>query len=160
MSAVMLAVFNRFSDAAQIRTELVSDGFPTDRVELTASREKGRAGVQPAGSSQGRFLQYFSTLLDHDDERAFVQQLAERVADGSIATIAVHPRGELETSRATQILENRGALQVVAHELKNQALEHAASPQTRSWLAYLIPDHTADAGRFYLRQLPDKAPEH
>ena len=94
MSAVMLAVFNRFSDAAQIRTELVSDGFPTDRVELTASREKGRAGVQPAGSSQGRFLQYFSTLLDHDDERAFVQQLAERVADGSIATIAVHPRGE------------------------------------------------------------------
>ena len=105
----MLAVFNMFSDAAQVRTELISDGFPTDRIELTASREKGQAGVQPAGSSQGQFLQYFSTLLDQEEERAFAQQLAQRLADGSIATIAVHPRGELETFRATQILENRGA---------------------------------------------------
>ena len=160
MSAVMLAVFNRFSDAEWVRTELVRDGFPTDRVELTASQEKGRAGVQPAKSSHGQFLQYFSALFDQEDERAFVRQLAERVAGGRIVTIAVHPRGDIETSRATQVLENRGALQVVAHELQKQAFEHAASPQTDSWLAYLIPDHTADVGRFYLRQLPDKASGH
>ena len=64
MSAVLLAVFDRFSDAEKVRTELVRDGFPTDRVELTAQHEKGRAGVQPAESAHGQFLQYYRTLFD------------------------------------------------------------------------------------------------
>lgn len=33
-------------DAESVRTELVRDGLPADRVELTPSREKGRAGLQ------------------------------------------------------------------------------------------------------------------
>jgi hypothetical protein len=156
MSAVLLALFNRFSDAENVRTELVRDGFPTDRVELTASREKGRAGVQPAESSHGQFVQYFGTLFNQEDERGFVQELAKRVAGGNITTIAVHPRGDIETSRAIQILENQGALRLVAHDLQNQAFEHAASPETGSWLARLLPEHLGDAGRFYLRLLPDK----
>jgi hypothetical protein len=155
MSAVMVAIFNRFSDAESVRTELVKEGFPTDRVELTASREKGRAGLQPADSSQGKFVQYFGTLFDQEGERVFVEELAKRVASGSVATIAVHPRGDIETSRATQILEKQGALQVVPHDLENQAFESAASSETSPWLDHLLPQHVGDAGRFYLRSLPD-----
>ena len=50
MSAVLLAVFGQYGDADRVRTKLVSDGFPTDRVELTSSAEPGRAGVQPRTS--------------------------------------------------------------------------------------------------------------
>jgi hypothetical protein len=157
MSAVMVAIFNRFSDAESVRTELVREGFPTDRVELTASRETGRAGLQPADSAQGQFVQYFGTIFDQEGEREFVEELANRVASGSVATIAVHPRGDIETSRATEILEKQGALQVVPHDLENQSFESAASSKTRPWFDYLLPQYVGEAGRFYLRALSDEA---
>jgi len=37
MSAVLLAVFNDYETADRMRVTLVKDGFPTDRVHLTAS---------------------------------------------------------------------------------------------------------------------------
>jgi hypothetical protein len=155
MSAVMLAIFNRFCDAESVRTELVKDGFPTDRVELTATGEKGRAGLQPADSSYGQFTQYFGTLFDREGDRMFVEELAKRVANGSVATITVHPRGDIETSRATEIFEKQGALQVVPHELENQTFESAASSESSSWLEHLLPQYAGDSGRFCLRSLPD-----
>jgi hypothetical protein len=48
MSAVLLAIFNEFKVAERVRVELVRDGFPTDRVELTAGCEPGQAGLDPA----------------------------------------------------------------------------------------------------------------
>ncbi len=155
MSAVMLAIFNRFCYAESVRTELVKDGFPTDRVELTATGEKGRAGLQPADSSHGQFTQYFGALFDREGDRMFVEELAKRVANGSVATIAVHPRGDIETSRATEIFEKQGALQVVPHDLENQAFESAASSESSSWLEHLLPQYAGDSGRFCLRSLPD-----
>ncbi len=48
MSAVLLAVFNDYEAAERVRVTLVRDGFPTDRVELTASCELGRCAFEPA----------------------------------------------------------------------------------------------------------------
>src|SRR2546430_6640227 len=45
------------------------DGFPTDRVELTASCELGRASFEPADSLHGKCVQYFRTLLRGDEDR-------------------------------------------------------------------------------------------
>src|SRR5262250_1095470 len=98
MSAVILAVFNEYAAADRVRTRLVSDGFPTDRVELTATSEPGRAGLQPARSAHEKFVQYFSTLLSKEDERPFVEGLAKRI-EGGAATVTVHPRGTIETQR-------------------------------------------------------------
>ena len=98
MSAVLLAVFGQYGDAERVRTRLVSDGFPTDRVELTASAEPGRAGLHPAGSRRAKFAQYFRTLLSEEDEREFADALAERVEGGTAATIAVHVQGGLGVS--------------------------------------------------------------
>ena len=47
MSAVLLAVFNDYACADQVRMDLFHDGFPTDRVELTACCELGRAAYHP-----------------------------------------------------------------------------------------------------------------
>jgi hypothetical protein len=156
MSAVLLAVFGNFSEAEKVRTELVRDGFPTDRVELTARHDQGRAGLQPAASTQDRFVQYYRMLFDQDDERAFAETLAVRVAAGSAATVTVHPRGDIETSRAAQILEERGAQELVAHDLHNQSFERAASPRGTSVLGQLLPDNPLRAHCFYCWLFPEE----
>jgi len=154
MSAVLVAVFNRFTDAERVRTLLVSDGFPTDRVELTARLERGRAGLHPAASSREQFLQYFRNLFRREDERAFAEALAGRVDEGAAATITVHPRGGIETARAAQILEGEGAQEVVAHDLSNQGFEHAAARSEGSWLSHFALDNPGGADCIYCGVFP------
>lgn len=153
MSAVILAVFNEYAAADRVRTRLVSDGFPTDRVELTASCEPGRAGLQPAGSAHEKFVAYFGTLLREADERPFVEGLAERVDRGA-ATITVHPRGAIETERAAEILEGAGAVEVVGHDLQNQPFEHAASRGQGYWVRHFMLDNPTGADCIYCRLFP------
>ena len=159
MSAVLLAVFNEYGVADRVRTRLVGDGFPTDRVELTASCEPGRAGLHPATSARAKFLQYFRTLLSEDDEWPYVELLAARVEDGA-ATIAVHPRGAIETARAAEILETEGAVEVVGHDLENQSFEHAASRGDGYWVRHFMLDNPTGADCFYCRLFPAHKHEH
>jgi hypothetical protein len=153
MSAVLLAVFNEYGVADRVRTRLVGDGFPTDRVELTASCEPGRAGLQPAASARAKFLQYFRTLLSEDNEWPYVELLAARVEDGA-ATITVHPRGAIETARAAEILETEGAVEVVGHDLENQTFEYAASPGDGYWVRHFMVDNPTGADCIYCRLFP------
>jgi hypothetical protein len=119
MSAVLLAIFNEYKVAERVRVELVRDGFPTDRVELTAGCEPGRAGLEPADSPHGRFVQYFRVLFTFEDERHYAEQLAKCIDNGD-ATITVHPRGSMEAARATQILGNAEPALLISHDLANQ----------------------------------------
>jgi len=160
MSAVLLAVFSRFDDAQRVRTRLVGDGFPTDRVELTAREESGRAGLQPAKSARGQFEQYFGTLLARESERELARQLAERVTDGSVAIVAVHPRGGIETSRATQILTSEGAQEVVGHDLKKQSYEFAASGGDTPMVRHFLPARPEQVHCLYCWLFPEKAHHH
>jgi len=133
MSAVLLGIFNEYRVAELVRTELVRDGFPTDRVELTAGREPGRAGLEPADSPHGRLVQYFRVLFTFEDERHYAEDLAERVDNGD-AIITVHPRGSMETRRATQILANAGAVQLISHDLAKQSPPWTVSKLIRRWI--------------------------
>ena len=160
MAAVLVALYDSHPQAVRARTELVQDGFPTDRVELTSQGEPGRAGVQPAGSRHTQFVQYFRTLLSQEDERAFADALADRVDGGKAATIAVHPRGAIETARAAQILENAGAAEVVGHDLENQSFEHAASRGDGYWVRHFMLDNPTGADCIYCRLFPAHKHEH
>jgi hypothetical protein len=160
MSAVLLAVFGQHGDAERVRTRLVRDGFPTDRVELTSSAEPGRAGLHPAGSKRAKFMQYFRTLLTEEDERAFAEALAERVEGGGASTVAVHPRGAIETARAAEILEDAGAVEVVGHDLENQTFEHAASRGEGYWVRHFMLDNPSGADCIYCRLFPAHKHEH
>jgi len=160
MSAVLLAVFGQHGEAERVRTRLVRDGFPTDRVELTSSAEPGRAGLHPAGSKRAKFMQYFRTLLTEEDERAFAEALAERVEGGGASTVAVHPRGAIETARAAEILENEGAVEVVGHDLENQTFEHAASRGEGYWVRHFMLDNPSGADCIYCRLFPAHKHEH
>lgn len=150
MSAVLLALFNDYETADRVRLELVRDGFPTDRVELTAACEPGRAGYQPAVESHGKFVQYFRTLFKSDADKQYVEVLAERIDCGA-ATVAVHPRGTIETSRATRIIEQGKPAEVTHRDLEAQKWEQAASRSAHPWIKHLWLEYKGDAHCIYCR---------
>jgi hypothetical protein len=140
MSAVLLAVFNEHAAADRARTELVKDGFPTDRVELTSARDPGQVQLEPAAARRAKYEQYFSALLNGEHERPFVRSLIDRIDQGA-AAVAVHPRGNIETARAAEILEHAGAVEVRSHDLDDQFLEQAASREDGYWVRHLLPEN-------------------
>ncbi|MEP7244544.1 MAG: hypothetical protein ABI885_12825 [Gammaproteobacteria bacterium] len=148
MSAVLLAIFNDYASADQVRMNLFQDGFPTDRVELTAGCEPGRAALQAENSPHGRFVKYFSALLPGKDERQFAERFAERLDEGA-AAITVHPRGLVETSRATEILEYAHPSAVLQHDISHQAFEHAAARSAKPWISHLWVENTSNAHCIY-----------
>ena len=126
MSAVLAALFSDHETAERVRTRLVSDGFPTDRVELTSCRELGQAGLSPAAPVSEKLLQYFREIFQDETARRSARLLARGVLEGH-AAITVQPRGQVETKRAFDLLTEGGPLELREHDLDNQAMERAAA---------------------------------
>ncbi len=145
MSAVITAMFDAYGAADSARLTLVRDGFPTDRVDLTAECEPGRAALAPAASSHEMLMRHFSALFSGKDERECVERLTERIEHGG-AAVTVHPRGPLEILRAWEILEDAHPVELAEHDLSNQRLEHAAAGHTRPWIRafWIESDHPSD----------------
>ena len=150
MSAVLLAVFNDYETADRVRVELVRDGFPTDRVELTATCELGRAGLLPAELPHDKFMQYYRTLFKSDDDFPYVEELVERVDCGA-ATVAVHPRGDIEADRAAKIIQSCAPMDVAHRDLAKQGWERAASKSDHPWIRHLWLEWKGDAHCIYCR---------
>ena len=105
MTPVIVALFDDYGIADQVRTQLVADGFPTDRVELTSLLEAGQADAEPGDAFVARVSNYFHTLLDQGGQQdGHADELARRVRGGHSA-IAVHPRTDYEIKSARQILQ-------------------------------------------------------
>lgn len=142
MSAILVAVFEDHTTAENIRTQLVKDGFPTDRVELTSLQELGQVKLIPRDGLGAKLTEYFGNLFQHagthGDERS-VQLLQRAVLDGK-ATVAVQPRGDIETQRALELLNEGGPLEIRHADLESQMLEHAASEGETSltWIGKVL----------------------
>lgn len=127
MSALVVALYDNHAAAERVRTRLVKEGFPTDRVQLTSSDEPGQAAiVGPAHDLEAQLEEYFSALFDRLDELPNVHFFVDGVQQGH-AALTVHPRGEIETHRALEIMEEAQPLEICDHDLEDQALEQAAS---------------------------------
>ncbi len=150
MSAFLVAVYDDYATAARVRTLLVTDGFPTDRVELTAECDRGRADLIPALSPHDKFSRYFGTLFTHEDEVRYPEQFATCVDCGS-AVIAVHPRGIVETARANQILADARPNELVGHDLEHQPLEFAAARRDHLWARHFWAENPGHADCIYCR---------
>jgi hypothetical protein len=150
MSAVLLAVFNDYEAADRVRLQLFRDGFPTDRVELTCSIEPGRAGLQPADEPHDKFMQYYRTLFKSADDMDYIESLTERVDCGA-ATVTVHPRGVIETTRATEIIAKAQPAEVAHRDLDNHGFERAAAPKKHPWIKHLWVEWKGDAHCIYCR---------
>jgi len=149
MSAVLLAVFNDYETADRVRLELFRDGFPTDRVDLTAVCDLGRAACQPAAQPLGKFIQYFGTLFKAATDREYVESLAGRIDHGA-AAVTVHPRGMVETQRAAQIIDSGSPAEIAHRDLGNQALERAAARSEQPWIKHVMLEKS-DAHCIYCR---------
>ncbi len=150
MSAVIVGVFADDETAESVRSRLFEDGFPTDRIDVIAVTNPGHAALVPAGSAHEQFRLYFHTLFNHDFERPLAEKFAESIEHGA-ATVVVHPRGAIETARASEILRSKGPIEVAHHDLTKQAFEHAASTRARPWISYLWPQSTTNERCIYCR---------
>jgi len=148
MSAVLLAIFPDYDIASRVRLALFHDGFPTDRIELTASREPGRAALLAADTPHRQFAKYFGSLFCSPDEHDVPEHLARRLDDGAVA-VTVHPRGPVETTRATEILRHGHPTEVLEHELMDQRFEHAAARTARPWVSHLWVENHSKAHCIY-----------
>lgn len=157
MSTVLLAVFNDPATAERVRVTLIRDGFPTDRVALTALHELGHAALQPAGSAHDKCVQYFRALLGREDERHYPEMLAERIDNGA-ATVSVLPRGAIETARATHIIQQAHPEEVLGHDLANHGWEHAAARHDSAWAQHVWFEQSPDSPHcIYCRLFPHLA---
>ncbi len=139
MSAVLVALFKDHAAAVAVRTYLVKDGFPTDRVALTSCQELGQADLVPRNGVGDKLTEYFRLLFQDQpfgtDERT-VQLLQRAVVDGK-ATLTVQPRGEVETKRALQLLNEGNPFEVRGSDLENQTLEGAAAEHETPVITWL-----------------------
>jgi len=112
MTPVIVALFDDYGIADRVRTELVADGFPTDRVELTSLLETGQADSEPGDAFVARVSNYFHTLLDQTEEHnGDADAFAERVRNGNSA-ITVHPRTDYEIDSVRSILHRNNPVAV------------------------------------------------
>ena len=112
MTPVIVALYDDYGIADRVRTQLVADGFPTDRVELTSRLETGQADSEPGDAFIARVSNYFHTLFDQDGRRSpEADELARRVRDGSSA-ITVHPRLDYEINSVREILQRNNPVAV------------------------------------------------
>jgi hypothetical protein len=105
MTPVIVAIYDDFGVAERVRTELVADGFPTDRVELTSKVESGQADAEPGETYWHKVSNYFHAIFDQTGNYASADQFADRVRNGGSA-ITVHPRTDYEMDSARAILQN------------------------------------------------------
>jgi hypothetical protein len=147
MSALVVALYDNHTAAERVRTRLVHEGFPTDRVRLTSRSEPGEAAVVgPSEALQAQLEEYFSHLFDRDDERSNVHLFVDGVQQGH-AALTVHPRGQVETDRALAIMEEAQPIEICDHDLEDQAMERAAGPRDTEPLVKQLLDATRDSVR-------------
>jgi hypothetical protein len=118
MTPVIVALYEDFGVAERVRTELVADGFPTDRVELTSKVEQGQADAEPGDSYWKKVSNYFHAIFDQTGNATCADQFASRVRGGSSA-ITVHPRTDYEMDSARTILRKSNPSDFQEHTTTN-----------------------------------------
>lgn len=139
MGALVAALYKDHATADQVRTALVSEGFATDRVQLTSPSEPGPAGLTPANSSTAQLREYFQQVFPDAGETNEVSTFVDGVSDGK-AALVVHPRGDVEVERALSILSAAQPLEVREHDLRNQTMERAASHNGETVVGKVVPE--------------------
>ncbi len=139
MSALVAALYKDHATADQVRTALVSEGFATDRVQLTSPSEPGPAGLAPANNATAQLRKYFEQLFPEPDEADEVSTFVDGVKQGN-AAVVVHPRGDVEVERAKSILAASQPLEVREHDLANQTMERAASHEGETVVGKVVPE--------------------
>jgi hypothetical protein len=88
----------------------------------------GKSGG-PQRGNPAKLTEYFRKLFQRGGNGSgerWVPLFQRAVLDGK-AAVAVQPRGDIETQRALQLLNQAGPVELRGADLQNQTLEHAAT---------------------------------
>lgn len=137
MNALMLALFRDHQAAETVRVALFRDGFPTDRLSVTSQVDEGPAGVEPDETQHHRLLTYFQSLFSLPGEQELAEQLTAQVEQGA-AALTIHPRGDIETVRATELVRRANPVIFETRDLDSQAFERAASSSNQAMAGKVV----------------------
>lgn len=107
MNKSVVAVFQNRAEAEAAQKQLVTSGFPIDRVELILGTDAGpspgaRAAASPVQETETGIGGFFRSVFGMDDDRPTYYEEAARRGH---ATVIVHADNEAEAERARSILE-------------------------------------------------------
>lgn len=139
MGATVAALFKDHATADSVRTALVTEGFATDRVQLTSPDEPGPVALMPSKGKDGQLQDYFSHVFPDSGETEHVRSFVTAVREGK-AAVVVHPRGDIEVQRALGILNSSQPIELREHDLDDQAMERAASPASSTVVGKVVPE--------------------
>lgn len=110
MLTTVVAVYDNFSDAQQAKNELITSGFPPERVQVTArdvsARDVSASTTGEADESFGsKVRNFFGSLFGGDERHKYAGYYSEAVSRGG-AVITVDAANDDEVDRAEDILEH------------------------------------------------------
>jgi len=132
MQDLIVVLYDEHATAVNVRTELVKDGLPTDRVALTSPHEHRQADKGPGAGFETNVKDYFRTLSVDEAGLRKLNAMAQAVLGGASA-ITVHPRGEEEIRRVQGILQRHQPREIYrylpenAGHVMDRKIERAAS---------------------------------
>ena len=112
MASTLAGVFDDYDDAERARERLASAGFRREAIQVTPERSAWGTGDATHGgraAQSGGLRGFFSSLFGTDDESP--GHYSEAVRRGSMV-VTVEIDDDSQISRATEILEDCGALDV------------------------------------------------
>jgi hypothetical protein len=139
MGALVAALYKDHATADHVRTALVTEGFATDRVQLTSSDDLGAAALGPANNTTAQLRDYFKQVFPDAAEDEELRSFVDGVSHGN-AAVVVHPRGDIEVERALSILSASQPLHISEHDLENQTMERAASKSNETVVGKVVPE--------------------
>ena len=139
MGATVAALFKDHATAENVRTALVSEGFATDRVQLTSPAEPGPVALMPSSGKSAQLQDYFTQVFPAAEESEHVRSFVDGLQQGK-AAVVVHPRGDIEVQRALGILSSSDPIELREHDLDDQTMERAASPAATTVLGKVMPE--------------------
>lgn len=102
----IVALYKSHAVAEQTRLELFRQGFATDRVDVVASSDHGRAINRPECSTEEDLRAHFSAFLHEPGDETVVRHIVDAIGEGK-GVLVVHPRGKIEIEQARDIIDSR-----------------------------------------------------
>ncbi len=113
MVGTLAGVFDDYDDAQKARDRLASAGFSREAIQITPERSSDGSGDAAWGGrteSTGGLRGFFASLFGSDDDESH-GHYSEAVRRGSMV-VTVNVQDESQIARATEILEDCGAIDV------------------------------------------------
>jgi stress response protein YsnF len=114
MAQTVIGFFDNRSEAERAVAQLQSAGISRERIDISSGKNSGTTGVSYSDGDRDRdnesgITRFFRNLFGGDDDEAIRYS---RVASNSDCVVTVHAQSDSEATRAADLLDEYGAIDV------------------------------------------------